>query len=535
MVKRRTKIMVMACVGAWLAFSLPVGASIYLAWVQGHKETNGFLALATRGVLNRSAVLRFQANAAIDQLVAEDYEVACSEADLERMRAVAAVSSYLQGVGRIRVNLLECSTLGGSEAIDIGAPDRNYPLPGMPRFWDAIKLPQNPAPMFSVFSRAGYAVIYLPELVSDVTVSPGMAVGQFSVSDQKIIQSMGEVDEAWIQQFKNVETFFEDDQGRRVSIKPSDLGTTAAFAAMPREQVRSYVDGAAARMIPVGVIIGALLALVVLLRARYQLSFKARLREALRRKEFHMVYQPVMDLRTNRCVGAEALIRWSPPDEQPVSPAVFIPEAESHGLIKQVTAQVMEMVARDSVALITAYPHTHIAINFSAEDLHSPQMEGQLATLLQHAGAQSRNILIEATERGLMQPDKAKGRLVSVRAQGFKVAIDDFGTGSSSLSYLATYDLDLLKIDKMFVDSFEQNSSTSKVALHIIEIARTLGLEMIAEGVETERQRDTLRAAGVQYAQGWLFARPMPMGDLMGFMRASNDVAAVAPVAPETI
>lgn len=531
MIKRRTKVIVTACIGACLAFSIPVGASLYLAWEQGHDKANEFLAQVTRSILSRSAVLRFQANAAIDQLVAEDTEAACTEADLERMRAVAAVSSYLQGIGRIRVNLLECSTLGGREAIDIGAPDRNYPLPGTPRFWDAVKLPQIPAPMFSVFSRAGYAVIYLPELVSDVTTPPGIAVGQFSVIDQKIIQSLGEVDENWIQQFKNTETFFEDSQGRWVSIKPSDLGTTAAFAAMPPEVAKTYLESEAARMLPVGVIVGALLALVVLLRARYLLSIKARLREALQRKEFHMVYQPVMDLRTNRCIGAEALIRWSPPDEPPVSPVVFIPEAESNGLIQQVTAQVMEMVARDSVALITAYPDTHIAINFSAEDLHSPQMEGRLASLLTQAGAQSRNILIEATERGLMQPDKAKGRLVSVRSQGFKVAIDDFGTGSSSLSYLATYDLDLLKIDKMFVDSFEQNSSTTKVAFHIIEIARTLGLEMIAEGVETERQRDALRAAGVQYAQGWLFARPMSMLDLMGFMRASNDMPPLTPKA----
>lgn len=533
MLKRRTQIVAMTCVGAWLAFSLPVVASLYLAWEQGHKEANAFLAQTTSRVLQRSAALRFQANAAVDQLLAQDDEVACSAADLMRMDAVAATESYLQAVGRIRDNVLECSTLGAREALDIGLPDRSYSEPGTPRHWDNVKLLPEPAPRFSVYARAGY--IYLPDIVTDVLVPSGVVFGQFALMTRKLMRFMGKVDPEWIHKFEKDETFFKDDQGNLVSIKPSDLGSTAAFAAMPPDLVKSYVYGAVVRTIPEGVIIGALLALVVLLRARYQLSFKARLREALRRKEFHMVYQPVMDLRTNRCVGAEALIRWSPPDEPPVSPAVFIPEAESHGLIKQVTAQVMEMVARDSVALITAYPDTHIAINFSAEDLHSPQMEGQLTTLLQHAGAQSHNILIEATERGLMQPDKAKGRLVSVRAQGFKVAIDDFGTGSSSLSYLATYDLDLLKIDKMFVDSFEQNSSTSKVALHIIEIARTLGLEMIAEGVETERQRDTLRAAGVQYAQGWLFARPMPMGDLMGFMRASNDIAAVAPVAPETI
>jgi sensor c-di-GMP phosphodiesterase-like protein len=360
-------------------------------------------------------------------------------------------------------------------------------------------------------------------------VPQGVVVGQFAVGDRKVMRAKGSLDEAWLRQFSGTETSYKDEQGRLVVFKLSAPGFTAAVAAMPAELTRSYVQQATGRALAAGLAVGALLALLIALRARYLLSIKAQLVRALRNKEFHLVYQPVMDLRDHTCVGAEALIRWSPPGEPMVSPAVFIPDAEKYGLIRQVTAQVMEMVASDAASLITAYPDAHIAINFSADDLHSPETESRLKELLAGAGARSHNILIEATERGLMKPEKAKGTLLAVRSQGFKVAIDDFGTGSSSLSYLATYDLDVLKIDKMFVDSFEEESPTTKVAFHIIEIARTLGLEMIAEGVETERQRDVLRQAGVQYAQGWLFARPMPMKDLVRFMRRANEAASPMP------
>lgn len=192
-------------------------------------------------------------------------------------------------------------------------------------------------------------------------------------------------------------------------------------------------------------------------------------------------------------------------------------------MIVQITAQVMEMVARDTIELLRDHPDIHIAINFSADDLHSSETEARLQSLIANAGGTSRNILIEATERGFMSPEKAKGVLVSVRSKGFKVAIDDFGTGNSSLSYLATYDLDYLKIDKMFVDALGTDTPSSRVAFHIIAMAKSLDLQMIAEGVETEQQRDILRDAGVQFAQGWVFGRPMPMHELAAFIRLHID------------
>ncbi|GGJ88634.1 EAL domain-containing protein [Pseudomonas matsuisoli] len=523
MATRRTRLLVVAAMLGCLAFATPVSVTMYMAWQRGHEDADASLDLLASHILRRAAMLRFQSNAAIDRLVAGGVQEACTVDDLDQMRRAAASSGYMQGIGRMRGNWLQCSSLTGNTPTDLGAPDRSYPLPGSPLAWDRVRLPRIDHTRFAVTARAGYAVLSLPELVSDIPLPPGAVVGQFATGDRKVMRASGDIDSEWLQHFSGKNTSFEDSQGRWVAIKLSDLGYTAAVAAMPASLVMTYVYNAAIGLLPVGLAIGSALLAIVLWRTHYLLSIGARLKRALRRREFHLVYQPVMNLRTNRCEGAEALIRWSPPDEQGMSPTAFIPAAERHGLIQQVTAQVMDIVARDAVTLIMAFPDIHIAINFSAEDLHSVETEARLLALLNLAGAQSHNIMIEATERGLMKPEKAKDFLMSIRARGFKVAIDDFGTGHSSLSYLATYELDVLKIDKMFVDSFEQESPTTKVAFHIIEMARALGLEMIAEGVETEHQRDVLRDAGVHYAQGWLFAKPMPIAELAAFIRSTND------------
>jgi sensor c-di-GMP phosphodiesterase-like protein len=174
-----------------------------------------------------------------------------------------------------------------------------------------------------------------------------------------------------------------------------------------------------------------------------------------------------------------------------------------------------ELVAKDAANLFNKYPNFHIAVNLSASDLHSVQIVELLRNLIFQTKAGKTNLIVEATERGLMQADLVREIFKKIRKDGISIAIDDFGTGYSSLSYLETFEIDYLKIDKSFVDKIGTEAPISHVVLHVIELAKELKLEIVAEGVETEFQAQFLRELGIQYAQGWLYGKPMPLNEVI--------------------
>jgi sensor c-di-GMP phosphodiesterase-like protein len=155
------------------------------------------------------------------------------------------------------------------------------------------------------------------------------------------------------------------------------------------------------------------------------------------------------------------------------------------------------------------YPDFHVGINISSHDIRSGQLPALIQQLKTTTGAHGKQILIEVTERGFLDDEEALTTIRKIRECGVRVAIDDFGTGYSSLSYLTKFQLDYLKIDKTFVDSVGTDAVTSHVAFHIIEMAKTLKLDMVAEGVETQAQADILQSRGVNHVQGWLFSKSL--------------------------
>ena len=523
---RRRMLTLVATIFGITTFLVAVGCSWYLAEREGAADVDKALRAVEADVLRRGTGTSKQISDVAAAMNAAQNLQPCTPEHVKRMSALVAGASYLQGMGYMQGDTLVCSTLNVGE-IQLGPS--NHLSGTARRRWINTELPKGSGTKLNIIETDGYVGIVVPELVLDVgDAANGMTLVQFdSKSPDLVLRSRGEYKSAWLRRYAEKEVAFEQD-GYHIAMMPSVQGWSAVMAAMPLSEVADRVQHARLRLVPVGVLVGALLALLAYLYLQHRLALKTELRLALQRREFFLVYQPVMDLRNGHCVGAEALIRWNNRDGKLVSPVVFIPAAEEHGLIKEVTAQVMEMVAHGAAELIRDHPDVHIAINLSAEDLSSLQTEPLLMELLTKVGGGSSNIMIEATERGFMFPEKAKGVLISLRSQGFKVAIDDFGTGNSSLSYLSTYDLDYLKIDKSFVDELGVPGADPKILFHIISMAKSLGLEMIAEGVETQPQRDILRDAGVQYAQGWFYGKPMTMRELAAFIVKCNGPSLLA-------
>ena len=247
-----------------------------------------------------------------------------------------------------------------------------------------------------------------------------------------------------------------------------------------------------------------------------RLSPRGQLSDAVRRHQFIVAYQPIVDLGTRRCVGAEALVRWKYHDRI-VRPDHFIPLAEHRGLIQAITDQVLDTVLLELGDFLKRYGEYYVSVNLSAPDLTTRRFLDVLGPAIAREGVRPEQIRIEATERSFLDADAAKEVISAFRDAGHAVYLDDFGTGYSSLSHLQTFRIDGLKIDKSFVDTIGQDAASSSVASHIIDMATTLDVQVIAEGIEREEQAAYLYARGARFGQGWLFSAPLSAAEFIRY------------------
>ena len=239
------------------------------------------------------------------------------------------------------------------------------------------------------------------------------------------------------------------------------------------------------------------------------------LRQALLRDEIHLAYQPQVNAR-GVLIGVEALARWNHPEQGPISPGFFIPLAEDCGLIEDLGRMVMLKAMHDSLR----WPALKVAINVSATQLRRPGFTETVQDLLSEAGAHAGQIELEITEGVLLGDDETTCRaLAELRGLGFSLALDDFGTGYSSLSYLRRYPIDKIKIDRSFIIPLGEDLEAAAVVGAIVRLARALRLTVIAEGVETEGQREILRSCGCGQSQGFLFSPPVSADAIDGLAK----------------
>lgn len=246
-----------------------------------------------------------------------------------------------------------------------------------------------------------------------------------------------------------------------------------------------------------------------------RLQLEEEIKIGIKKNEFEMYYQPKIDLGTTKVTGAEALIRWIHPERGFVSPADFIELAEETGLIVPLSDWLLDNVCAQ-IALWNkiGLPEMQIAINLSALQFQDPDLVAKVATTIAKHGIQPKQLELEITESAIMNDaSEAIKLLEKFRELGVSLAIDDFGTGYSSLSYLKQFPVHTLKIDQAFVRDIEPDSADAVIVRAIIGLCQHFNMKVVAEGIETEQQRDLLREFGAQIGQGYLFAKPMPAVD----------------------
>ena len=240
------------------------------------------------------------------------------------------------------------------------------------------------------------------------------------------------------------------------------------------------------------------------------------LRRAVERSEFFLHYQLQVDAQS-RARGVEALLRWQHPERGMVPPGDFIPLAEASALIIPIGQWVLEKACQQLSAWASQplYCDLSIAVNVSARQFRQPHFVQQVREALSHSGALAQRLKLELTESIVIENvEETIAKMSELRALGVSFSMDDFGTGYSSLQYLRRLPLDQLKIERSFVRDITQNSNDAAIVKTIIAMGRALGLEVIAEGVETVEQKDFLMAQGCEMYQGYLFARPLAMDAL---------------------
>lgn len=504
----------------------PIALTAWLSWNTALNGEQDRLHAMSARVIARAELSLGQAQYVLTKMNQETVE-ACSSAHIATMRKLAMNIRLVEEIGYVENHFLKCTSWGMLEkkiAQDAGnfiSPEGLSVTLGM--------LPELTGSRRMLIVQLGnYNVLINPERFLDVIVDKGINLALARENGRVIISEAGVTEPDFMSQILD---------GKISSADKTHLFVTdhkngwIAIAAVHREDMSINLHTEQTWMLPLGAFISLFIVLVVVKSSRKRLSPESELRLAVKNREFIVHYQPILDLRTGRCVGAEALVRWRRPDGAMVRPDLFIPLAEDTGLVMMITDQVVEAVVRDLRETLVSDRSLHIAINLCADDIRTGRILSVLTDALRSTGIHTKQIWLEATERGLMDINSARLTLAKARELGHSTAIDDFGTGYSSLQYLQGLPMDALKIDKAFVSTIGTDSVSGTVIGHIIDMAKSLNLFIVAEGVERQEQVDYLVSRGVDFAQGWLYSKALSINEFLAFYHKTSGMQGSGPLA----
>ncbi|EOF4702245.1 MAG: EAL domain-containing protein [Klebsiella huaxiensis] len=489
-----------------LAIILPIVLSIWLATQQAKMQFYTELDNFSARVLERVQQVADQAREALRE--ADTHTAAtCSPQHLLEMRRIAYTHRYVQEVLWLRDGIPQCSSLEDHQ-VSVTFPVPDHITSDGYRAWLTSVNDLGLQHKMTAMGSEHHVVMIDPTSFIDV-----IPLGQeeihtllFGTKRNQIIISSKPLDAvAWAKIKRlDADTLTLNNTVYRIHTIP-ELGLAIATwsSTLP---LQKKLHQQLILWLPIGLFTSLLTSFLLLRLLRRLRSPRYGMLDALHSNAIQVYYQPIISLQSGKVVGAEALARWQQPDGSFLSPDIFIPLAEQTGLITRLTEDIVRKIFADLGPWLRQRPDIHIAINLSVDDLRSPKLPQLLREQLLIWNIHAQQIILEITERGFVDPQITLPVIAGYRKAGHRISIDDFGTGYSSLSYLQKLDVDTLKIDKSFVDTLEYKPLTP----HIIEMAKALNLATVAEGVETESQRDWLRDHGVQYAQGWLYSKALP-------------------------
>lgn len=513
---RRNSVLAVAFGLAICAGAIPLLAAYYISRERAFDQERQHLADYADWTLQRADLNISRARQVLETLDAENRD-SCLPQDISRFQELTTAALSVEEIAVTSDGRLTCNTWGlARNAMRVsGQPIALSDGYDLRLNGGGLSEPENGMIMVS---HGNYHALLKRERLVDVLSDTPMLLGIASLSGQPIVLS-DDADPALVSRLVAEEISGFNDTEVFSSRRGKDF---AAFAISNRSVVDWRTDGELWRLVPISIGVSLALIMLIIWLSRQRLSLAGELAEGIRHKEFVAHYQPIIELSSGRCIGAEALIRWPRRDGTTVRPDLFIPFAEQNGMIGQITAIMIRNVISSMKAALVEHRDMHVAINLSPEDVESGHFLTLTADALRQTDVHTSQIWLEVTERGFIHADIARATLTRARDAGHVIAIDDFGTGYSSLSLLESLPVTVLKIDKSFVDAIGQNAATSLVTPHIIDMAHSLKLKMVAEGIETAEQEAILRQSGVQYGQGWLYSKALPFDEFMAFYKKRN-------------
>ncbi len=461
----------------------------------------------------------------------------CSEGEVAYFRELVFRSEYLKDAGRIHGGRIDCSATAGHVTRLIGQFKPHVrQLDGTIAYSNLV--PVRDASLKRAGLQMGTAYVVFG---AHLPASPGPIPMHLSVNmkDDAGRQSAPAASGATAGEAPNLTTDGTVRLGNALYVtRCSTLHSDCVTASTTVPEAMHGETEAIAGSTVAGGLLGVCCGMAFSFVYRRSRDLCQQLHRAVERDKLQVVYQPIVNLSTLRIVGAEALARWNDEDGNAVGPDVFVKIAEDHGFVGEITKSVMRRALRAFADTLRNRPDFRLSVNVAAQDLGDPEFLPMLDETLKRAKVQPKSLVLEITERSTAESEAAMETIRDLRRRGHSIHIDDFGTGYSNLEKLLYLYADTIKIDKAFTRVIGTESVTVAIIPQILAMAKSLNLEVVVEGVETEHQADYFSLATQKiYGQGWLYGRPVTAEEFHGLLADdwSKVAATPQPVGPRAV